>query len=852
MTVGRAAVLLLVASGGCARLPDLQAGTCGNHVVEASEDCDGFAPSSTSTSMCIRPGAVGECHLDCGRRSDGSRPSCPAGWGCAPQGICRPPTGEFDPSGEFRVGGAWSLMSGDFDGDGRGEIVSLERPNTVGGTKLRFHYFDEDGVLVETRAFPKTVASPVVTPHPGSNRSDLVFIDTRLSVSVLLGQADRNLVPEAFSSYHFPGAAVRLLAVGSSPIDDSSAIVILTTIGGVPGFYVPDSRGVLRHAGALPGPIEALAGEPADGNIIEDARTSPCRELVLAIRGATSFSVVDPCTRDGTIVVWRDQVVETTVALVPPAEIDAAPILADLNGDGHLDVLIGADGKTYAATGDGRGLGTAVPFQLQFDVPDEPPHDTPMPLAAGDFTGDGVVDFVFGDGLLLSMPGAAGAPPRYLPGAHNQGAPWTVAWIADLNDNGKVDVVAASSGRLGIDFFNGEGTQDLPAFSIPTDGPVEFLVVTDLDGDLINDLALIEPAASEGEPDSLKIAFGNSAGPPSPPTPIARIPHVDELSVLFEAGVGNLTVASTETVAGRTGGALAVLSASGDRLPIAPYQLVDISTAGVITRALAGAVAVGGLTGPGHADVMALASAGNPEANDFQYWLLPPLATSEGPVLSIAGQVDSRLTPVYPVGSDVGVSLVAAAADLDGDLRDETLWVMPADAKTHCALAIVGLGGAGPGEAIPRQTLVLDEPCLGPQVVPVDADADGWVDIALLTGAPGEADRKLLVLWNDGTGGFARSAVTTLSAANESPQQFAVLPPTPLRPSTFAYVTDRAAIALTASGAGSRQFGPPRALADVQRGTGIVAADVNGDGIPDLALAASGNLRLLKARLAPP
>lgn len=54
-----------------------------------------------------------------------------------------------------------------------------------------------------------------------------------------------------------------------------------------------------------------------------------------------------------------------------------------------------------------------------------------------------------------------------------------------------------------------------------------------------------------------------------------------------------------------------------------------------------------------------------------------------------------------------------------------------------------------------------------------------------------------------------------------------------------AYVTDRAAIQLTATGAGSRQFGPPRVLADVQRGTRIVAADVNGDGIPDLAVAAS-------------
>lgn len=848
----RAAILFFVTVGGCADLPDIPAGTCGNHVVEAGEDCDGLAPGSAMA--CISKGSVGECHLDCGRGSDGRRPDCPADWGCNLQGICRPSAGAFEASSKIKLGGAWSLATGDFDGDGRAEVLSLERPDIAAGTKLQFHYFDETGALAETRAFPKRMVSPVVVPHPGTDsRSDLVFIDPRLAVSVLPGQTDRSLVPESFASYYFRGATVRILPVGDAPIGDSSAIVMLTSIGGVPGLYVPADSGILRHAGELPGALGALVGEPASGNLIEDRQTSPCRELVLAARDATSFSIIDTCTRTGATIVWRDRFLETIVDLVPPAPIDVAPVLVDLDGDGHLDVLIGAAGKTYVAMGDGRELGSAVPFQLEVLGPvDDGPRDTPMPLAAGDVTGDGAADLVFGNGLLLSAGAAQGGVPLFLPGPNHPGAPWTVAVIADLNGNGKVDVAAASRDGVGVDFLNGTGTSSLFAFSIPTDAPVEFLVATDLDGDLIDDLAFTEPSRAETERDGLFIAFGSPAGPPAAPTPVARIARIEELSALVELGVGNLTVASTETGADGPTGVLAVLSHSGDRLPSAPYELVSISPTGAIMHGLAAALTVGPFTAPGRADVMALASGGSPQDNDYHFWLLPPLETAEGPASSVSGQIDPRLTPVYSTGSDIGVSLTAAAADVDGDGRAEALWVMPADDRAHCGLVVVGAPADGAGEVVVRSTLVIEEPCLRPQFVPVDADGDGHIDLALLTGGPGAPERKILVLWNDGTGGFGSSALTILNAAAESPEQFTVLPATASHAIAFAYVTDRAALEVDATSSGGRTFGPPRPLLALEGGSGIVAADVNGDRVTDLVLAASGNLLVLQAGLVPP
>jgi FG-GAP-like repeat len=849
LTAARATILLLLVAEGCANLPEIPPGTCGNHVVEPHEDCDGFALALTFA--CLPPGAVGQCHFDCARRADGLRPSCPAGWGCNSQDICRPPTGDFDAPSSSKVGGAWSLMAGDLDGDGRAEVMTLERPDMLGGTKARFHYFDAAGLLAETRTFSKNIASPVIVPHPGADQSDLVFIDTRRSIGVLLGQSDRSLVPEAFSSYRFPDAAVRLLAVADAPIGNNSAIVILTSIDGVPGFYVPDAVGNLRHAGQLPGPVEALVGEPASGDVIEDLATSPCHELILAVRGAKSFYLVDLCTRQGATTVYRDEVIETRVDLDPPSVIDMAPTLVDVNGDGHLDVLIGAGGGTYVAIGDGHGLAKGVPFQVQLATPGDLPHDIPMPLAVADFTGDGVVDFVFGDGLLLSASGSAAAP-LYRPGQRNQAAPWTVARVADLNANGKLDVIAASNGRLGIDFFNGTGTADLHEFNISTDGPVQFLVVADLDGDLINDLAFIEPGTSETERDSVLIAFGNSAGPPLAPVPVARVGHVEDFSVVVESGLGNLIVASTETVAGGKSGALALLNSRSDRLPAASYDLVDTSKMAGVVRALAGAVTVGGFITAGHADLMVLGVYGNAELNAFQFWLLPPLETSEGAVLSVGGGIDPRLTPLYSLGSEIVLSLASTAADVDGDGRDEALWVMPADANTHCGVVVTGTPTVGATEVMTRETLVIDEPCLAPQLAPVDADGDGRVDLALLTGTPGETGRKLLVLWNDGAGGFVNLSPATVNAVADSPGQFSVMPATPSHPPIFVYVTEHAAFQVTPTSPGAREFAPPQALADLQRGTGIVAADLNGDGVVDLALADSGNLVLLKAKLAAP
>jgi hypothetical protein len=840
------AALALVGTTSCApALPDIPSNECGNHVVEASEDCDGFAPKEGL--ICRAPGTVGECHLDCRRRTDGTRPPCPEGWGCDRDAICRAPTGLFEQPLEFTGAGAWSVLAADFDGDGRADILSRDRLDTIGQAKLRFQYFDENGALEDTRFFPKSVVSPKLVDLSGDGRTDVVFSDMRLGV--LLGRSDRGWIPETFSSYRVAGD-IRLLSVHDGPIEQTTGFLALATLDNQPGFFIPDfaNGGVLRRLGSLPESFGDLVGDPVTGELFEDPLTSPCRELVYALKGASTFSVLESCTRDPStgVVRWLSPLAERVVALDPSGAIDGAPQLADMNGDAHLDVLVGVAGKPYVSFGDGQRLSVAVPFQLPVAEAPSGVMDIPMPLAAGDFTGDGVVDFVFPSYLYLSARGPTGALPSYS-AFRTRLSPWTVAKIADLNGNGKPDVVAASDSALDIDFYNGTGGDRPTVFSLPTNGPVQKLEVGDFDGDSINDLAFIETAASTDERDALKIAFGTPLRPPLAAISVASVSDVQQLGVYTDAYLGSMVVVSRERVGNATDSALTLLSGSGDRIPFAPYELTTFASDGSLSSAFALALAPGAFTSNQRNDVIAMAGEQG-VAYPLKLWLLPARDAADRRPLRFDDAIDASLFPIESTPDEVQLHLASAVADLDEDGRDEALFAMPTRDAQVCGILIVSVAAGPPPALGVRPTIALGAPCPNPDLLPVDADADGWIDIALLTGASGPTDRRIIVLWNDGHGGFTSSDVAAVDEGGPPVQAFTVLGATPVRPFSFAYVSE-GAVMLASALPGSRRFGAAQMLTTSPNASGIVAADVNGDGATDLVLAASGNLSVLKAGL---
>jgi hypothetical protein len=835
--------------GSCAALPDVDSGVCGNGVVEPPEDCDTFSPSPSL--LCLPKGENGQCHFDCRPLEHGGRRACPTGWGCDAQGICRAPTGDFVAGAPVSAAGAWSLASADFDGDGRDDIVSMEKPDSIGATNVTFHYFDGEALKTETVPFPKRMAAISIADLTADGRGDVVFVNQNWGIGVLAGQSDRSWVPETAGSYRFPQTVVRMVSVSDEEVEGSNAVLGLASINGMPGLYGPDAQGLLVKRGSLPAPVETLVGDPVVGDLFGDHPSSPCRELALAFQGSLSFFVLDTCTTDAMTgdILWRPEATTAEVRLEPPRPIDAAPVIADVNGDGNLDVLIGA-GSTYVAYGDGQRLATAVPYHRPFGPTHGVPDDA-MPLAAGDFTGDHVVDFVFGETVLVSVHGPDGALAGYAVGQVNLGPPWTKALIADFNANGFPDVVAAARDRVGIDFFNGTGSPFLAPFSLPTPGPMQSLAVADLDGDLVNDLAVIVKGESAAERDSLLIAFGNAAGPPDTPRVAARIANIDQLASDNELGRGNLVIAYTETLPNGKNGVLAFFAGSADRLPFAPYELVDVAE-GSVFQSAALDVAVGRFRGAPQKDILSLAASqgGHPS---LQMWMLPAASAPGSVAVRLPMTFDPRWRPLVVDGIHVAVHAATAAGDLDGDGRDEALWAAPADDDAHCGVLVLGTadGEGGKLTLVTRQTVWLDVACSAAQLTLADADGDGSRDLFLLSGGPGDRNRRLLLVRNDGHGTLSASDAVQLSAEGDSPQGFALLTSASSPRPSVVYVTD-GFLARTEIDPASQGVSAPQRLLDLVHGVGVAAGDVDGDGVMDLVVAGAGNLRVLRARLAAP
>lgn len=831
----------------CSELPGVKRGVCGNAVVEEGEDCDTYP--TLAGSSCRAPGQTLACHLDCRAPSAGPTPSCPSGWGCGLEGVCRPPTGELEPPADYAVGGARSLLSGDFDGDGRSDLLSRDPLDALGAAPLLLHYFDAAGQRSETRSFPKTVAAPQLADLNGDRRSDLLFV-ANFQVDVILGRPDHSLVPETFSSYLIADSELRVVGVHDSPVGAATPLLVLTSLAGVPGLYTPSSRtGRLEPIGPLPSPLATLIGDPVTGDII-DAPSSPCAEVVLAFSGATFFTLVDPCQRDGQgMPAWREPAISSNVALEPPAAIDSAPLLADIDGNGKLDVLVGAGGGPYVAYGDGSGLATATPYQLHAANNPDMSTASSTPLAVGDVSGDGFVDFVFSTHLLISQPAADSTLPAYRAIHENLGAAWTLARIADLNGNGKLDVVTGSSAGLGVDFFSGTDSPFLVHSRVRSSGTLLQLAVGDFDGDQINDLAFVEAAPSALERDALLVAYGNVGKAPEAARVVARVSHAEQLGVYPNSGMTSMLLVSQDTRDEGPTRALSVLDGSPDRIPSAPHTLVSFSDDGFVRDSSALALVAGSFTRVGQGDVMALGTSGN-RAIDF--WLLSDLAAAKSTPTRLSGQLDEALSPIIVLDDGVvRLSTSTAAADFDGDGLDEALWVVPTLDLERCGLSLFHIRDDGAPRMEAEPPLMLAEPCIDAQVAPLDVDADGAPDLLLLSGNARGSGRKLLVLWNDGAGGFSEQRMVQVSASDELPLAFASLPESPAKPLAIAYVTETA-LRLSTVSARTRSFGASELVQPLERGSGLAAGDFNGDRAQDLAVIDAGNLRVLLARLKAP
>jgi hypothetical protein len=851
-----AAVLALVA-GGCRALPEIPRGTCGNHVIEAGEDCDGFDRLGWS---CRPPGGVGACHLDCsGLPANGW--ACPSGFACDQAGVCRQPLGDFEEPAPPIAGATLRLANGDFDGDGRTDILSRGSPGHVGLAQLRIDYFDRNGVREDSwvtgQVFGNTLAARLSS---GDERDDLLVSQT--AFCAMIGEANRTLTPIAYPSYYVQGERTLVTAVLDRRVDRGSALSVLRHVDGQFQLERPsrDPTERLVPVAWLPGEPEALAGEPSSAHLFDDRNRHACEELAIAVKGIPELTLFQLCSRDEDGLHWRDEPIVTRLEFQPVAHPTASPLFADLDGEGHADVLIATDAGTYAAFNDGERIGTLEPYAIF--VPQRPELGEEAPIAAGDLSGDGLADLLLPRVLAIA---ARKDGKIVYDGKHGalQGR-WVEGAIVDLSGDGNLDAMAISLNGRGeiqpnVDFFLGTGSDRLNPFVIPSVHGVDRIVPGDYDGDNVSDLAFVMPGNGPNADDQISVAFGNPRGFPNPPLDVAHTRNItqllagsdndedttDDLLIVTELGgeAGEADRAST----------LSILVGTTDRAFFSPILLTTFSTDGKLQEADGFAASAGHFAHPGRLDLVAIGGR-DPLPEDlvfeleFSLWILPDFLSGTSSPRKLSWEFGDEIEPILENIDNPALTVSFAAADLDGDILDELVLSAPAPRDDRCFLITAGLeDGASRVGAV--STLEFDEACdFQPALEIRDFDGDGAMDIALLLGK--DQSSAVHVFWNDGFGSFSPGNASRL-ADEQGVRAFTAFRPMRDARLELAYATAES-VNLVGVNA-DRTFSAPRTFGGQAFGftllTGITSGDVNGDGAVDLAVADDGALRILKASL---
>jgi hypothetical protein len=594
--------LLAASLLSCVDLPILEENTCGNGFIEAGEDCDHFGGKKTteegrSGAICNASGTANQCRLSC--KSDDEcapypLPATGSGWRCGVDSICRRPLGQapfFQSVSTLIPGSVDDLFSGDFDGDGRKDVLA------VGQSGFDVHYFTSDGDVATSTHISGAPMVPAIGKLTSSQADDFT-VDVGQGIGVMLGRTGQTVEPTSYLSLELQKRYSG--TVGANAPDDVRLVVVDTgdknPMGDAQGpkplalVNVKDSKGVVKTTLIDSAADPKLPQKVSLGGVTVDFQKlrwsipvsflgpapllGPHRQrFLLAAQNALSIFVIDPGGAGKA----------PEITLPNGFSVHGAAFFADVNADGFADVLVGTarcNGTCTAdidvAYGDGKGSFYA---HSDLTLPNEassyatvypngemnpPPKDITemeqyLPFAVGQLNVDPGLDFVNALGIYVSdsvaNPSCTNTTNHYCRSARpSAGETWSEAQIGDFNANGHLDVAATSQGSRGIDFFNGLGTGVFNTFSIPTEGIATHLAVGDFDGDLLTDLAFdsVTPRGQE-ENHTLFVSFGGTTGAPAPPLSMGEVPHLLQIVAGNITSLGNDAAADIVLLAGSPG-----------------------------------------------------------------------------------------------------------------------------------------------------------------------------------------------------------------------------------------------------------------------------------------------------------
>ncbi|HYS07067.1 MAG TPA: VCBS repeat-containing protein [Candidatus Dormibacteraeota bacterium] len=420
--------------------------------------------------------------------------------------------------------------------------------------------------------------------------------------------------------------------------------------------------------------------------------------------------------------------------------------VADLNGDGHLDVAGAAQGGTFCPTcpdvpGDveiflGRGDGTLGPRTIIKE------GDHPDAVAVADLNGDGRADLIAGNSssndvsIFLGDGHGAFAPEiRIATGP----SPAALA-VRDLDGDARPDLAVADRGA-GPDFAGdvtllrglGDGTF-APMGRIGVEGAVLDMTLGDFDADAIPDLALVVGGTD------IALLNGHGDGTFGPERRFVATGGTIRIAAADFNGNGRDDVVMTGTprqdVFGPDMGLL--LDPEG-----ATFGARSRFTAGRVRSAVSG-----DFDGDGRADLAV--------ANGGVFTCQPICGNTPGDVSILLGAGDGTLAAgsAGSVGTDPS-SLVRADLDNDG--------------STDLAMANEGsddlsiLFGRGDGTFAETR---LPAGAVPVSLAAVDLNGDGAIDLAVADrGRPGAAPGGVSLLFGGGNGSFTAAAPLFAGAA---------------------------------------------------------------------------------------
>ncbi|MCB9752960.1 MAG: VCBS repeat-containing protein [Myxococcales bacterium] len=826
--------VLAALATSCAEFVVPVRGVCGNRIVESGEDCDdpddpqcGAANVEAACRLLCTP-ASGEEDEEDEEGEEGEELAvwrCEDGQRCGRDGVCRTPAGTFsDAPLRIDEAGARSIQRGDLDGDGRDELVfAFSEPD---GMDVKVVYGDAlDESTIVTLVDP-IIAVLAVGDLTGDGLDD-VFVAPESTpqvtegsrVSLWRGSADRVPGVSVFPTLRTAGDDARLL-VPTPERDRVLELAPAATRRWASGEaeaeeLAPAAVDVARLGRRVAAAdLDPNNGTCAGGPTLEGFARA---ELALALAGDGAVRLASSCGVDGLTELG-------SVALGGGTLGEAGALLVDGDGDGALDLL----------TQDGAGR-----VLIAYGVGDGGFHSSPAPQGAGDgaFASAPLLPVVTpGAGTLLAAADFDGDDALELvterafypdPASCDASACERFAWprpleeaaAIDFNGDGALDVVGLHDDVLMVHLGGALGPLLFAAHEVGLNGAARELAVGDFNHDTVADVAfaeLFEDELPSRADEVVRVVYGGS---PSAWALESFGPFIEIERVVVEQT--SRIVARTHDEQLRPAGAFIEPGAVEHDFGVALRRPT-------LVRAGEPAVAAV-LVRPGD-DAPRLGLLG------FQGGTLSPYDVTTGDALD---------------GSDAaGFHTLTAAIDLDGDDQDELLvlgpregaggvWVARLDPASR-TWVVTSAFSVGPGFAarpIDAVSLAADHPPPGggpgTTIAIGDLDGDGDPDVLATTDEPSP---RVVALRND-DGALTAAGARVLTSPAAPALQLAHVAPwhaDALGRARWVFAgVDGVALGRVNLAASTLELTP---LLDAEV-LAMTTADVNGDGLLDLALA---------------